>query len=185
MILSIFDVIPTSYFATGYSSAILQLICSFIKTFTSGSSIPQSWALLNIIGHKICLKVMKPIGDILTNRIVQISNRSQISSELIDFISTLLILLNSKWVQIETYEDAQLIRLAKSINADIRDEGGQVFEKMWNDIDDIQLPLDDLFPFLIESFMELTLSSSDGLRNVGVDLLFKSIKKSAAIKAQH
>lgn len=143
------------------------------------------------------LKVLGPVGELLIGRLKSDPTStepdekkvSELSNNITSYFKTMLLLLNSKWVQAEKF-NFQLQRLALGIGADIREAGVHLMEQIWLSLG--LLPSNEdtgssafasqtltsfFTPHLIGDFMELTLSPHLALKYKAVDLLFGATER--------
>ncbi|KAJ3393933.1 hypothetical protein HDU92_007413 [Lobulomyces angularis] len=220
-IISLFYFMPTSFlysFLKDGGSGIslsqhtnLQLLPDLftcLQSLLHGDGTPATWPVSQMLVHRICLKTLGPVGELLISELTAISaSESQphlnqqhivhLAGDFTSYFATLLQLLNSRWVQIEQF-GPQHSRLAYEVGADVREEGGRLLEQMWVSLKQVQnlkshrssgsqenLTSEAFISFytqhLIGSFLELTLSPNTGLKFIAVNLLFSAIEREFTI----
>lgn len=177
----------------------LNLLFKTFQSFLNGDeAFPPAWPALHILAHRTVLKVMGPIGESLMKTVGYVLQNprleyARLQVDLTSYFRTLLLLLNSNWVQVENF-GPQHSRVAKEVGADIREAGGKLLEHVWSSLARMEVgsvskstpattngnaeAFTSLFtPHLIGSFMELTLSPHTELKAIAINLMFGAIER--------
>jgi hypothetical protein len=171
IILALFDIMSVAdIFAVlsdttdgGTVPGMLPLLFCFLDEVVSGryEAIPATWPIFRMMAFQIGLKTMGPIGDFLLSSLRD--SNSELADSFSVYFSTLIRLVNSKTIQLESL-GSQHLRLARIIKADVRELGGRLLHRIWNSLGedgngDLSKVKALFTPHLIGSFLELTLSS--------------------------
>lgn len=150
---------------------------------------PADWLNVNILAHKIILKLFEPIADIMEREFIP--DRSEAgkfdTAMWRDFFVAILTLLSSDQLVIEDFTP-QKRRAVWRLAGDIRGQGARILADLWEAIGwpeerpknkDAIARLGgyqvQFIPGLVEPVLELCLSHHDELRNNAVQVLFSMI----------
>jgi hypothetical protein len=174
-----------------------------LQSLMSGSTFPHSWAGVNMVVCRITIKILRVIGDVLKSdtshhhtelvsrgsaaldsekselkrsKSIDDSNRRQYQILWADYFRILLLLLNSKWVAVETFPP-QKARAGHRLGADVRGDAGDLLRSIWEYLigeekADYGFQM-TFIPNLFGPFLELTMSPHPKLKVAAVELLFR------------
>lgn len=167
----------------------LTAVFRFAKGVLENEAYPPDWLNINVLAHRMCLKLVEPLADLLEDAFVPAQSESFAFNTSLwrDFFALLLRLLSSPQLAIEDFSP-QKRRAVWRLTGDIRLEGAQILSKLWSAIG---WPEDrvkrigvlsryggyqvQFVPVLVEPCLSICLSRHDELRSAGVTMLFSMI----------
>ncbi|KAF8135611.1 hypothetical protein EV363DRAFT_1396094 [Boletus edulis] len=182
----IYNFLESSYDIEGKDN-FAALLMEFFKVATSildNDAWPSTWLNVNILAHKVLIKMMDPVATLLKGIFVPPpSAAQQFKSDLWrDAFQMLFKLLSSDQLVIEDFT-AQKRRAVWRLGGDIRGEGADILLRLWNclkwpetpDAEASQGGYQPVLSPLIGQIVNLCLSHHDSLRNNAVGILFGMI----------
>ncbi|KIJ67558.1 hypothetical protein HYDPIDRAFT_127628 [Hydnomerulius pinastri MD-312] len=182
----IYNFLESSYDIEGRDN-FAALLTQFFKVATSildNDAWPSTWLNVNILTHKVLIKMMDPIATLLKRIFIPPpSAAKQLKPELWrDAFHMLFKLLSSDQLVIEDFS-AQKRRAVWRLGGDIRGEGADLLLRLWEalawpetpDIEALQGGYQAVLSPLIGQIVNLCLSHHDSLRNNAVGILFGMI----------
>ncbi|KAG1904321.1 uncharacterized protein F5891DRAFT_1126689 [Suillus fuscotomentosus] len=183
----IYNFLESSYDIEGKEN-FASLLTQFFKVATSileNDAFPSNWLNVNILTHKVLIKMMDPVATLLKRIFIPAPSAShQFKAELWkDAFFMLLKLLSSEQLVIEDFSP-QKRRAVWRLGGDIRGEGADILLRLWEALawpeptesssvsqGGYQAVLSSLIGYIVN----LCLSHHDQLRNNAVGILFGMI----------
>ncbi|KAI6032808.1 hypothetical protein F5J12DRAFT_902576 [Pisolithus orientalis] len=163
------------------------LLTQFFKVGTSildNDAWPNTWLNVNILTHKVLIKMMDPISTLLKRIFIPTPTAAkQLRIDLWrDAFHMLLKLLSSDQLVIEDFT-AQKRRAVWRLGGDIRGEGAEILNRLWEalvipestETDTVHKGYQHVLSPLIGQIVNLCLSHHDSLRNTAVGILYGMI----------
>ncbi|OJA18408.1 hypothetical protein AZE42_06392, partial [Rhizopogon vesiculosus] len=183
----IYNFLESSYAIEGKDS-FAALLTQFFKVATSileNDAYPSNWLNVNILTHKVLIKMMDPVATLLKRVFIPPPSTShQFKAELWkDAFFMLLKLLSSEQLVIEDFSP-QKRRAVWRLGGDIRGEGADILLRLWEALawpeatesgSVSQGGYQAVLSTLIGYIVNLCLSHHDQLRNNAVGILFGMI----------
>ncbi|KAK4698793.1 hypothetical protein P7C70_g7476, partial [Phenoliferia sp. Uapishka_3] len=160
------------------------------KSILENDAYPTDWLNINILAHRVILKMVDPISEILERDFIPSQKLSFTFNTGLwrEFFSMLLRLLSSPQLLIEEFSP-QKRRAVWRLAGDIRGEGAKVLIRLWNAIGWPEERATEpsalkgrhggyqvqFVPGLVEDVLSLCLSHHDELRTVAVHVLYSMI----------
>ncbi|KAL4080221.1 hypothetical protein V8B97DRAFT_1914290 [Scleroderma yunnanense] len=176
---SSYDIEGRDHFAT--------LLTLFFKVATSildNDAWPSAWLNVNILTHKVLIKMMDPISTLLKRIFIPPPvTAKQFNADLWrDAYYMLLKLLSSDQLVIEDFT-AQKRRAVWRLGGDIRGEGAEILSRLWealigsesSEVETVLRGYRYVLSPLIGHIVNLCLSHHDSLRNTAVGILYGMI----------
>ncbi|KAG6378093.1 putative cytoplasmic protein [Boletus reticuloceps] len=182
----IYNFLESSYDIEGKDNfaALLMQFFNVATSILDNDAWPSTWLNVNILAHKVLIKMMDPVATLLKGIFVPPpSAAQQFKSDLWrDAFQMLFKLLSSDQLVIEDFT-AQKRRAVWRLGGDIRGEGADILLRLWNclkwpetpDADTSQGGYQPVLSPLIGQIVNLCLSHHDSLRNNAVGILFGMI----------
>ncbi|CAG8435565.1 3695_t:CDS:2 [Ambispora gerdemannii] len=175
----------SQYFREGADSMAEYLILLFkvAQSILINDAFPESWLNMNIMTHKVLLKLLEPVSSLLEkNYIPNRANADAFNERLWrEYFSCLLTLLSSKHLVIENFTP-QKRRAVWRLAGDIRGRGAQLLSKLWKAIGRERGKTGKIGGYqahyvsaLLGPILELCLSHHDELRTSAIGVLFSMI----------
>ncbi|KAJ7714176.1 C2 domain in Dock180 and Zizimin proteins-domain-containing protein [Mycena maculata] len=169
----------------------VALLSQFFKVATSildNDAFPKTWLNINVLAHKVLIKIMEPIATILEKEFIPPQEaQSQFNAPLWrEGFSMFLKLLTSDQLVIEEFSP-QKCRAVWRLAGDIRGDGASILLTLWQALGWAEHPTTTGDPAtryggyqvylhsLVGHVVNLCLSHHDQLRNNGVQMLYSMI----------
>ncbi|KAF8160994.1 hypothetical protein B0H34DRAFT_746533 [Crassisporium funariophilum] len=190
---------PTKHITTFLESSLdiegrerfVKLLSQFFKVATSileNDAFPKTWMNINILAHKVLIKIMEPIMSILEKEFIPAQvQESQFDANLWrEGLHMLLKLLSSEQLMIEEFSP-QKRRAVWRLAGDIRGEGASILLNLWQALGSAEHASTNGEPAmryggyqvylhsLVGHVVNLCLSHHDQLRNNAVQILYSMI----------
>ena len=167
---------------------LLTRIFQVAKAILDGSAFPSEWLNINVLAHRVIVRILGPIADLLEREFIPAQAQSFTFQTALwrDFFAMLLRLLASPQLLIEDFSP-QKQRAVWRLAGDIRGEGAKILLRLW---DAIGWPEEraggrgagrsggyqvQFVPGLVEDVLQLCLSHHDELRTSAVHVLHSMI----------
>ncbi|KAF8629938.1 hypothetical protein AX15_003177 [Amanita polypyramis BW_CC] len=186
----IFDFLQSSLDIEGRERFVvfLGLLFKVATSISQNDAFPKTWLNVNILAHKVLIKLMEPIGMILQKEFIPLQNsESQFNAALWkDCLHMLLTLLSSDQLVIEEFSP-QKRRAVWRLAGDVRGEGATILLRLWQSLgwseivpsnSDIPIKYGGYQHFLhslVGQIVNLCLSHHDQLRSNAVQILYSMI----------
>ncbi|CEQ42400.1 SPOSA6832_04218 [Sporobolomyces salmonicolor] len=154
------------------------------RSILKNEAFPADWLNITVLAHRVVIKLVEPISDILIRDFVPPASASFTFNTGLwrDFFNMLLALLASPQLLIEEFSP-QKRRAVWRLAGDIRGEGANTLIRLWNAIAWPQERKPTRFglyqvqfvPGLVEDILSLCLSHHDELRRNAVQVLYSMI----------
>ncbi|GAA5859498.1 hypothetical protein JCM1840_004642 [Sporobolomyces johnsonii] len=154
------------------------------RSILKNDAFPADWLNITVLAHRVVIKLVEPISDILVRDFVPPASASFTFNTGLwrDFFNMLLTLLASPQLLIEDFSP-QKRRAVWRLAGDIRGEGANILIRLWNAIAWPQerkptrygLYQVQFVPGLVEDILSLCLSHHDELRRNAVQVLYSMI----------
>ncbi|GAA5960183.1 hypothetical protein JCM21900_000431 [Sporobolomyces salmonicolor] len=154
------------------------------RSILKNEAFPADWLNITVLAHRVVIKLVEPISDILIRDFVPPASASFTFNTGLwrDFFNMLLTLLASPQLLIEDFSP-QKRRAVWRLAGDIRGEGANTLIRLWNAIAWPQERKPTRFglyqvqfvPGLVEDILSLCLSHHDELRRNAVQVLYSMI----------
>ncbi|GAA5903536.1 hypothetical protein JCM5296_006854 [Sporobolomyces johnsonii] len=154
------------------------------RSILKNDAFPADWLNITVLAHRVVIKLVEPISDILVRDFVPPASVSFTFNTGLwrDFFNMLLTLLASPQLLIEDFSP-QKRRAVWRLAGDIRGEGANILIRLWNAIAWPQerkptrygLYQVQFVPGLVEDILSLCLSHHDELRRNAVQVLYSMI----------
>ncbi|KAJ7129841.1 C2 domain in Dock180 and Zizimin proteins-domain-containing protein [Mycena crocata] len=169
----------------------VALLSQFFKVATSileNDAFPKTWLNINVLAHKVLIKIMEPIATILEKEFIPPQEtQAQFNAQLWrDDFSMFLKLLSSDQLVIEEFSP-QKCRAVWRLAGDIRGDGAAILLTLWQALGWAEHPTTTGEPAtryggyqvylhsLVGQVVNLCLSHHDQLRNNAVQMLYSMI----------
>ncbi|KAI5478526.1 hypothetical protein MNV49_005055 [Pseudohyphozyma bogoriensis] len=160
------------------------------KSILENDAYPSDWLNINILAHRVILKMVDPVSEILERDFIPTQQASFTFNTALwrDFFAMLLRLLSSPQLLIEEFSP-QKRRAVWRLAGDIRGEGAKILSRCWNSIGWPEEQHGEhpsvkgrhggyqvqFVPTLVEDVLSLCLSHHDELRTSAVHVLYSMI----------
>ncbi|KDQ21902.1 hypothetical protein BOTBODRAFT_169082 [Botryobasidium botryosum FD-172 SS1] len=164
---------------------LLTHLFSVSLSILDNDAFPITWLNVNIMAHKVLLKVAAPVASILTREYIPEQQQSHEFDASLwrDAFCMILKLLSSDQLVIEEFSP-QKRRAVWRLAGDIRGDGARILLDMWTAIGHPKSPSGSAVPFggfqsalisLVDQVLNLCLSHHDQLRTNAVHILYSMI----------
>ncbi|CAG8521101.1 2273_t:CDS:2 [Ambispora leptoticha] len=175
----------SQYFREGADSMAeyLILLLKVAQSILRNDAFPETWLNMNIMAHKVLLKLLEPVSSLLGKNYIPSRDNSDAFNERLwcEYFNCLLTLLSSKHLIIENFTP-QKRRAVWRLAGDIRGRGARLLSNLWNAIGWEQINEGKAGGYqaryisaLLGPILELCLSHHDELRSSAIRVLFSMI----------
>lgn len=168
--------------------AFLGQLFKVTTSILENEAFPKTWLNINVLAHKVLIKLMEPVGEILQKEFVPPQNSESQYNAILwkDCFHMLLTLLSSEQLVIEEFSP-QKRRAVWRLAGDVRGEGAKILLSLWQSLgwseivpvnNDVPIKYGGYQPYLhslVGQIVNLCLSHHDQLRSNAVQILYSMI----------